>query len=99
MKDRWIKKYRRIQPFRRFVLFLTGSVKLVADKIATLLRLKSHTPQPQKSAPRYSKVKKTAKKVHYHVAKKPHEKLLSNSRSYYWWHTWEYKRLHLGLHG
>ena len=65
MKDRWIKKYRRIQPFRRFVLFLTGSVKLVADKIATLLRLKSHTPQPQKSAPRYSKVKKTAKNTPY----------------------------------
>lgn len=39
-----------------------------------------------------TKTKSGYKKAHKHIAQKPHEKLMTKSPKYAWWHTWQYKR-------
>lgn len=96
MKYRWISKYKQSQQLRRVVLFITGKLKIVVKKITILLRLTTNSPRIQERKLSLGKVKKTVKKVHYNVAKKPHDKLLSKSKRYLWWHTWQYKKLNHG---
>lgn len=56
----------------------------------------AEVPKPKSSTKVRTHAKKAYKKVHHHVAQKPHDHLLNRSKHYAWWHSWEYKQFHHG---